>query len=321
MATEEKVKSACIEARDLYIGYAVPEVSGRTFEDSPLAFYRDYVSQNRPCLVKGAADDWPCLHKWDNDYLISRLGNQQISVAYTPNGRADAVTEIKGKRWFCEPETRSCKIDEFIKQLAQARAGDCRAGIPYIQLQNNSLRLKSEFSALEEDVGHLPWANSCLGEPEAVNVWVGSELSSTSYHCDNYENMYLVVSGEKHFTLLPPHEGRHRLHEEDVPSARFKRNSNTSEYDVEADGNTISWSALDLEEPDKQRFPRYFDDSWPAPLKCTVKKGDILYLPALWYHWVGQSCDSQGRCLAVNFWHDFSHGPSFLAKSLAEILL
>ena len=314
--SEEKAKSVFIEARDLYIGYVVPEVSVETFK-SPLAFYRDYVALNRPVIVKGGAAAWPCLHKWDNEYLVSKLKNQEISVAYTPNGRADAVTNIEGKRWFCEPETRKATMDQFIEQLARARAREA-GEIPYVQLQNNSL--KSEFSALEEDVGHISWSK-CLGEAEAVNVWIGSELSSTSFHLDHYENLYVVVSGEKHFTLLPPHEGKSRLHEEDFPSARFKLNSNTGEYGIEADGNTIHWSALDLEKPDKQQFPRFFDDSLPAPIKCTVKRGDILYLPALWYHWVGQSCDSQGRCIAVNFWHDFAHGPSFLAKSLAEIIL
>ncbi len=63
--------------------------------------------------------------------------------------------------------------------------------------------------------------------PDAVNLWIGDEKSVTSIHSgtpsfavhreldanipllrtDPYENIYTVIRGAKHFTLLPPTEG------------------------------------------------------------------------------------------------------------------
>ncbi|XP_016067822.1 PREDICTED: cytosolic phospholipase A2 beta isoform X2 [Miniopterus natalensis] len=40
--------------------------------------------------------------------------------------------------------------------------------------------------------------------PDAVNFWLGEAAAVTSLHKDHYENLYCVVSGEKHFLLHPP---------------------------------------------------------------------------------------------------------------------
>ncbi|KAK6594728.1 phospholipase a2 [Botrytis cinerea] len=47
------------------------------------------------------------------------------------------------------------------------------------------------------------------------------------------------------------------------------------------------------------------------PMHVTLEKGDMLYLPALWYHKVGQSCGEDGICVAANYWYDMDFGGSF----------
>jgi peptidyl-lysine (3S)-dioxygenase / protease len=42
--------------------------------------------------------------------------------------------------------------------------------------------------------------------PEASNVWIGNEESTTSLHMDHYENLYCQVVGCKTFYLFPPTE-------------------------------------------------------------------------------------------------------------------
>jgi len=47
------------------------------------------------------------------------------------------------------------------------------------------------------------------------------------------------------------------------------------------------------------------------PLRVTLEEGDVLYLPALWYHKVSQSCNDDGICCAVNYWYDLDFSGSF----------
>ena len=41
-------------------------------------------------------------------------------------------------------------------------------------------------------------------QPDACNFWMGYRDSVSSLHKDPYENFYTTITGEKHFTLLPP---------------------------------------------------------------------------------------------------------------------
>jgi peptidyl-lysine (3S)-dioxygenase / protease len=36
----------------------------------------------------------------------------------------------------------------------------------------------------------------------------------------------------------------------------------------------------------------------------TLHPGEMLYLPALWFHAVTQQSTQEGLCIAVNYWYD-----------------
>jgi jumonji domain-containing protein 7 len=38
------------------------------------------------------------------------------------------------------------------------------------------------------------------------------------------------------------------------------------------------------------------------PIRVTLDEGDMMYLPALWYHKVGQSSGEEGFACSVNYW-------------------
>ena len=58
----------------------------------------------------------------------------------------------------------------------------------------------------------------------------------------------------------------------------------------------VTW---DPEQPEKNQTPF---SRLCEPLRVTLDPGDILYLPALWYHRIGQSCGEEGFCCALNYW-------------------
>ena len=51
---------------DLYLDSSVPVLAE---PPSSLEFYRDWVSPNKPVVIKQAFKDWPALECWDQHYL------------------------------------------------------------------------------------------------------------------------------------------------------------------------------------------------------------------------------------------------------------
>jgi tRNA wybutosine-synthesizing protein 5 len=60
---------------------------------------------------------------------------------------------------------------------------------------------------------------------------------------------------------------------------------------------TTSSSVLDLDQPDLQRYPHF---AHARPLECILQPGDVLFIPALWWH----NVETISFCTSVNFfWH------------------
>jgi jumonji domain-containing protein 7 len=69
----------------------------------------------------------------------------------------------------------------------------------------------------------LGFAAEAFGSaPEAVNLWIGDERSTTTFHKDHYENLYCVIRGVKLFHLLPPTDV-YRMGLQLYPSAQFQQ--------------------------------------------------------------------------------------------------
>lgn len=115
-----------------------------------------------------------------------------------------------------EPYQKTIPIREMIEWLLSRRISkDHDGNICYVQSQNGNL--STEFKPLLKDIGELEWANEYFGRvtkntlisgesPDASNIWIGNEESTTSLHLDHYENLYCQVIGSKTFYLIPPSE-------------------------------------------------------------------------------------------------------------------
>ncbi|KAF8946408.1 JmjC domain-containing protein 7 [Haplosporangium gracile] len=189
--------------------------------------------------------------------------------------------------------------------------------VRYIQLQNGNLM--TEYEELLGDIpAQIPFISEALGkEPDAVNFWYGDERSTTSLHKDHYENMYAVITGRKIFTLIPPTE-QFCLHERQYIAATYVDTAEstaflsstpapTPRYKLEPMDPVVltKWIALNpSHEPEEEIFEKYPRYQMCQPFKVVVNPGEMLYLPAMWYHQVEQEPDHEGKCIAVNWWYD-----------------
>ncbi|KNZ79808.1 JmjC domain-containing protein E [Termitomyces sp. J132] len=274
---------------------------------SSLEFSR-LVHISRPVVIKGLKV--PASTLWSDEYLIDRMGARQISIAVTPNGLADAVTVGPDDQFFfVEPLLDKMTMAEFLSNISTNLMSN-NEDICYLQSQNGNLysgddfagqgiQSFSEFEPLRSDVpSEIAFCTEALGRsPDAVNLWIGDGRSVTSIHSDPYENIYTVLRGAKHFTLLPPTEGW-CLNECRFPHASYQRCSKTGKLFVQpSEGvDNIRWSSVSSP---------HITGALPQeahPIHITLGPGDTLYLPAGWWHHVRQLPGA--TTIALNWWYD-----------------
>ena len=113
---------------------------------------------------------------------------------------------------------------------------------------------------------------------------------------------YLVqVSGEKHLTLFDPHHNEN-LYEAHIPEAMLSISRSTGKFHRNKllQSTSMVMSPVDIKAPDLEKFPNF---AKARRIHCSLKPGDVLFMPAFWWHEVQSFPDkTEKRNLAVNFW-------------------
>ncbi|KAK7205243.1 phospholipase A2 [Myxozyma melibiosi] len=305
-----QLEDALVELIELHQDLTTSFVPEVRFPPSPLEFLRQ-VHTNFPMIYRGAAFEWPAFdptsgRRWSKQYFLEKLGSATVSVAETPFGNADSPV---GEQ-FVQPFTSTMPFTEFADKLADKDA----ATVCYMQSQNNNL--PREFPQLADDVdSELSWASEAFGaQPEAVNLWIGSSKSATSLHKDPYENLHVQVLGEKIFKLIAPAEYI-CVKETALRQAEYVKAGDDNDFSVTEDGTTVPWPTMDPDAIDGR-------DEWQRRcrvLEVVLRPGDVLYLPALWFHKVSQVSDEDGLCCSVNYWYDMEFtGPLWAMSSFVR---
>lgn len=292
-------------------------------EPSPLEFMR-YVARNTPFVVRGGASTWKATKKWDSAYLRTALEGQSVNVAVTPFGNADAPTfsPEHNATVISKPHEETQQFDDFFTYIIQQEtdpAFPLDSEVRYAQTQNDNLR--DEYLPLYPDAQRdIPFARIALGkEPDAINLWIGNSRSTTALHKDNFENIFVQIVGRKHFVLLPPLF--HACVNEDlVLPATYVRQGEGFALAVDPDSPLVPLATWDPDEPERNATPL---SALARPLRVTLEPGDMLYLPAMWYHKVKQSCPDggEGFVLAINYWYDMDFsGPLYPMTSFLREL-
>ncbi|KAF1826946.1 Clavaminate synthase-like protein [Dissoconium aciculare CBS 342.82] len=298
------------------------ELNSSTVDELPtiptaLGFHR-YVAKNRPFIVRNGARDWKATRLWNAKYLRETMRSRKVKVAITPLGNADAVVEDQhGRIMFVEPYEIDEGFEEFLDYV-QIDSSSCSSNISthngnvkYAQTQNDNLR--AEYEALFADVPPtIPFATEALEQqPDAINFWLGNHRSTTALHKDNYENIYVQIRGQKHFTLLPPVEAP-SVNDVSLDRGRYRpgNGSDATELIACPDETAEPVPVATWDPDDPEHRPSEFS-RFSRPTHVTLNEGDMMYLPALWYHKVGQSNGKEGFACSVNYWFDMSFDGGF----------
>jgi jumonji domain-containing protein 7 len=305
----DMIEGLAEDTTDYWTDVHVPILDYPTLFD----FAREGLMRYHPVILRNTSViEWPALYAWNDEYLSEKLAETEISVSLTPDGCADSVQSLriagKVEERFVYPAEIKITMQHFLTTLGYPSS----SYVPYLSQQNDNLR--TECNVLLDDIDKRSPLDDLFNAPngpEAVNLWIGDERSVSSLHKDHFENMYIVISGAKTFTLLPPTDIAF-LPINTYPTARYQANPNPNytkhsiqdEYILElttcnCPSEQIEWIPID---PNKrvsavQRHPWF---RYTRPLHCTVYPGEMLYIPAMWYHRVSQEC----KTVAVNYWYD-----------------
>jgi jumonji domain-containing protein 7 len=289
-------------------------VSPISIVDNPseLDFMRA-IHLNKPVIFKGMISHWKALN-WTLDYL-SEIIADPVKINFTKSGNADSIQWVEEKegKYFIYPAEIEVTFDLFKNMLMDKFPLDC---VPYLSSQDDNIR--KYFHKLLHDIDtSIPHADSVFGKDklEAVNLWIGDERSVTSLHKDFYENMFAVVTGTKVFHMYPPSDSIF-MYEQEFPALKYSEickerdlhKNHVLKSDIElieldtfgGVASRVPWIELDPLDPQvNDKFPLFKKAS---PMVCNVHAGDVLYIPAMWYHRVTQT----ETTIAVNYWYDMN---------------
>jgi len=125
------------------------------------------------------------------------------------------------------------------------------------------------------ELNHLCHWPTYFGKMGPARFWIGPAKTVTPLHCDYDDNIFAQIWGTKRIFLAPPH------HDEFL----YPREANAM----------LFGSPFDPEAPDYDQFPLARQ---ATIIECIVQPGDMLYVPAGWYHQVR----AQTFSLSANRW-------------------
>jgi ribosomal protein L16 Arg81 hydroxylase len=123
----------------------------------------------------------------------------------------------------------------------------------------------SQLRSLKDDFQPPRFLEQVLRAPMAIHFWSAPGGYTTNLHHDQTHNLVAQVTGRKHAVFFPPSDWR-------------------SFYPVPVFSGPAGMARVDVENPDYTKFPLL--RRVRVAYECTLDPGDILYIPAGWWHTV-----------------------------------
>jgi hypothetical protein len=211
-------------------------------------FFQHYYFQNRPVLIRSSMEDWPALRKWSPDFFAANYG--EVPVEITRGREKDPDYEINFKK-----SLTTLSFKEFVDIITNNPEGNDL----YLVARNYFFANPSLSSLLDDIRPPKEIIDTSVTGIRNSKLWFGPGGTVTPLHHDKQSILFCQVYGRKQFKLIPSFE---------LPGMY---------------NHTRYYSEVDPERVDPARFPQYPKD---AVMDLIVHPGEMLLIPAGWWHWV-----------------------------------
>ena len=246
---------------------------------SPSRFYSDHVLPSLPCVFRpGAlveARTFPPLQSFaDFGYLRQACGHRRVPV------KSLALDDRAGRPVFVSDPEIKMPMRDFLDavEASEASASRCPFYLGKVPLRSELPELAAAVDAAPAASHVRALAAHCFGElnVEGVYTYFGCDRNVTPTHFDGYENLLLCLYGTKRLWLYPPSDARHLY-----AGSGAKRDPSRA---AAPPFQTYEELPATLQ----ATFPQL---AHARPLEVTLTAGEVLYLPATWWHCVEGSRD------------------------------
>ena len=219
---------------------------------------------SEPILVLDGLATWPAASLWSPQLLASMVGTNAVDVSVSLTGAFRYNPDgsaMDPDNQFVIPNVSLAKAVDFI--------GDQSRMAPKYYIAQHDLVEK--LPALLE---HLRFPEQAA--TSRINLWFGSGGTITPLHFDRAHNLYAQIYGSKTFTIFDPVD------------TQFL-------YPHPEDSRLGHLSYLDIDNPNDSVYPLFRK---ARPCQFIITPGQLLFLPALWWHHVRSNSVS----ISANQW-------------------
>ncbi len=249
----------------------IPEIDRPSVEQ----FQRDIYFRAQPVIMRGIARDWaPVAAGLESpeafaSWLKQSVGQREVQIM-AGKFADDSTFFYNDDLIDVNFERGAMDFGEFVDTVMRPASGEPQKSL-YLQGTE-----AANLSAKLRDALRLPYAPS-TSEP---SVWMGNKTTAQT-HFDLSQNIALVISGRRRFTLFPPEQ---------------VANLYMSPVETAPCGTPISMVRLDA--PDFQKHPR-FEEALTHAVYADLEPGDAIFIPYMWWHQVQASGPLN---MLVNYW-------------------
>lgn len=189
-------------------------------------------------------------------FVITGLVSRWPLSALTPQTLRDRFSDVRVR----------ARVGDYVnKAFAPDRAMQDMSMLEYLDLVSTGTQdLPPYLGNLElRELNSMCYWPAYFGKMGPPRFWLGPLGTVTPLHCDYDDNIFAQIWGAKRIFLSPPH------HDEFL-------------YTSEANAVLFS-SPVNPEAPDFEKFPLARQ---AAMIECIINPGELLYVPAGWYHYV-----------------------------------